>query len=234
MTIPDLPGPTRTSTCSFVIDDKAYVGTGSTSVGAGLDFYEYKPATNSWTQRADVGTIPRVEAYGFALNGKGYILCGASWSSGINYGDMYEYDPATDTWTQLADFPGLGRRYLDGFEIGERAYMGAGTNGTNFKDLWEYNPANALGIDKLGDLSIKTYPNPATDYITFDLGNSGIELTENIQLELYNTAGESIIRRTLTDNRLEVELSGLTGGTYIYAIRSSGALLANGKIQIVK
>ncbi|MBN4071374.1 T9SS type A sorting domain-containing protein [Crocinitomix catalasitica] len=234
MTIPDLPGPERTSTCSFVIDDKAYVGTGSTSAGPGLDFYEYKPATNTWTQRADVGTIPRVEAYGFALNGKGHILCGASWSSGTNYGDMYEYDPATDTWTQLADFPGLARRYPDGFELNGKAYMGAGTNGTNFKDLWEYNPANALSVLELGNITIKVYPNPAVDFITFDLGNSGIEFTQRTRVEIYNSLGELVAEKSFTDNQLEIELSNFTGGTYIYSIKDSDEILANGKIQILK
>jgi N-acetylneuraminic acid mutarotase len=205
--IPDLPGPERTSSTAFVIDNKGYVGTGQTSAGAGLDFYEYKPTTNSWTQKADVGTIPRVEAWGFSLLGKGYILCGASWSSGWNYSDMYEYDVTTDTWTQLPDFPGLGRRYLDGFEINDRAYLTLGTNGTNLKDLWEFDPANAVSIVE-AELEILTYPNPATDFLN-------IELIQSARAELLDERGKLITNLSLGAGTTTIDVSEYPKGIYI-------------------
>ena len=232
--LPDLPGPQRTSSCAFVIDDKAYVGTGNTTSGAGLDFYEYKPSTNSWTPKANVGTIPRVEAYGFSLMGKGYIMCGASWSSGFNYSDMYEYDATTDTWTQLPDFPGLGRRYLDGFEINNKAYMTCGTNGTNLKDMWEFNPTNALTAGNFADFNIQTYPNPAIDMVRFDFGNSGVENSWGAEIQLYSMSGSIVLRHEILNSIEEVNLSNLETGTYIYSILGDGNNLTSGKIQIAR
>ncbi len=231
-TIASMPGPSRSSSCAFTIGDKAYVGTGA---GLSNDFYEYKPATNSWIQKSDVGPNGRAQAHGFSLMGKGYILTGLSSStSGWNSQEMFEYEPLTDTWTQLDDFPGLGRRYLDGFEINERAYMGMGTNGTNFNDLWEFNPANALSIENNEDITVNTYPNPAVDYVTFDLGGSAIALNENIELYFINIQGQLIMKRLFTDEKLEIDLTSFASGTYIYIIRMQTDAFANGKIQIVK
>ena len=42
-------------------------------------------------------------SYGFALDGKGYIVAGESTDG---YTDkMYEYDPVADAWTALHRFP---------------------------------------------------------------------------------------------------------------------------------
>src|SRR5438552_2480307 len=50
----NFPGK-RTATFSFSIDQKGYVGCGWDSTGLHKDFWEYDPATNLWTQKADFG-----------------------------------------------------------------------------------------------------------------------------------------------------------------------------------
>lgn len=232
--VADLPGPQRTSSCAFVIGDKAYVGTGNTTSGAGMDFYEYKPSTNSWTQKADVGAIPRVEAYGFSLNNKGYILCGASWSSGYNYGDMYEYEPTTDTWTELPAFPGLARRYLDGFEINGKAYMTCGTNGTNLKDLWEFNPANALTVKEAHSIpQLSTYPNPADDFVYFDFDPyNNLTMDGSSHIILYDLSGTIVHQQAILSTKQELTVSNLSAGVYLYSIIGKNSRLASGNIQI--
>lgn len=76
-----------------------------------------------------------MEACGFAVNGKGYIGTGDDFSSGNNYADFWEFDPLTGTWSQIQDFPGIARRYMVSFVIGTKAFVGVGTNGTNFRDF---------------------------------------------------------------------------------------------------
>lgn len=72
------------------------------------DFWEYDPATNAWTQKADFGGTPRFLATGFSISGKGYIGTGDG-TTGYTK-DFWEYDPMTNIWTQKADFGGTARR----------------------------------------------------------------------------------------------------------------------------
>ena len=40
------------------------------------DFWEYDPAANTWTQKADFGGTARDGAVGFSIGSKGYIGTG--------------------------------------------------------------------------------------------------------------------------------------------------------------
>jgi len=93
-----------------------------------------------WNQIASLPANFRTDhSFAFALDGKGYIVAGAT-SNGFSK-SFYTYDPATDEWTQKEDFPGSAR----GFAIGEvwngKAYFGFGASGNNLlNDFWEYDP----------------------------------------------------------------------------------------------
>ncbi len=78
--------------------------------------------------------------YGFALDGKGYLVTGTD-QNGIIRDDFYEYDPVTDQFTQLDDFPGGARGFAIGDTWNGKAYFGFG-NGVSGRlgDLWEFDP----------------------------------------------------------------------------------------------
>ena len=102
------------------------------------DFWEYDPATNAWTRKADFRGA-RYEAVGFSIGNKGYI--GTGFDRNFDK-DFWEYDPETNVWTRKADFRGPARSEAVGFSIGNKGYIGTGS--TNFevrKDFWEYDPA---------------------------------------------------------------------------------------------
>ena len=40
------------------------------------DFWEYDPAANTWTQKADFVGVARISAVGFSIGSKGYIGTG--------------------------------------------------------------------------------------------------------------------------------------------------------------
>ena len=65
------------------------------------DFWEFDPATNTWTQKADFGGTARLGSLGFSIGSKGYI--GTGWD-GVYLKDFWEYDPTANAWTQKADF----------------------------------------------------------------------------------------------------------------------------------
>ena len=139
----------------FSIGSNGYIGTGES--GHHLkDFWQYDPATNAWTRKADFGGTGRVYATGFSIGSKGYIGTGNTGLMRVK--DFWEYDPATNAWTQKADFGGEGRTYATGFSIGSKGYVGTGldSNLANVKDFWEYTPE---GTSIAIDIKPGTFPN---------------------------------------------------------------------------
>jgi len=153
------------SAVGFSIGTKGYVGTGSDAGNnAHADFWEYDPALNIWTQKADYGGGKRSRAVGFSMNGKGYIGTGMT-DSILPSSDFWEYDPSLNTWTRKADIPGNSiypawRHSAFGFVLGNYGYIGGGTvypfttgNGyTYFKDFYQYDPLSLTnGLDTNGN-----------------------------------------------------------------------------------
>lgn len=240
--ISSMPTGGRISAVAFSINNYGYVGTGYDS-GVGWstsDFYQYNPATDSWTQKADVTggvnptPIPRMEASGFALDGKGYILTGDNISSGDNYNDMYEYDPSSNTWDSIPRFPGTSRRYLSSTVLNGLAYCGLGTNGTNFKDFWQFDRTLALIEKNIDALSLVAYPNPAIDKIHFKIdGLENIE-TEKLQISVLDQYGRYICSEPIKYGEASIETISWQNGTYFYTLKYDDLILKSDKFFILK
>jgi N-acetylneuraminic acid mutarotase len=124
-----------TASISFSINGKGYFGLTATT----NTFWEYDPATDVWTQKADYPGLSRHANTSFATSTKGYVGGGIS-AGGAWLDEFWEYDPIVDAWTQRSNFPG-GLRYSSvGFAVNEKGYMGMGYNGSYLNDLWEYDP----------------------------------------------------------------------------------------------
>jgi N-acetylneuraminic acid mutarotase len=174
--VASLPGSVRRNAVAFTIGTKAYVGTGIDAAESftGLelkDFWEYDPAINSWTQKADYpgGSGNGVYfATGFAVDSKGFICCGKRGPS--NYAnDLWEYKPSNNQWIQRANFPG-GTRYQNcSFVIGQIAYIGLGTDENWYMDdFWSYNPGTNVWTQK------NDFPGVArASASTFTIGSRG-------------------------------------------------------------
>ena len=138
----NLPGsPTnRGFAAAFSIYGKGYVGLGENSASTLFqDLWEYDPASDKWTQKADYPGGGR-DAIGVMVIGDKAYIAGGTDNANI-YGDFYEYDPATDNWTQLTDLP-LAIGFPSMFSIGNYGYMACGANKNDTNDLWRYDPAN--------------------------------------------------------------------------------------------
>ena len=148
----DFPGEFRRDAAGFSIGDKGYVGTGFVEIGLQVedkkslkDFWEYDPAKDTWTKKADVPGPARHNAVGFGLANKGYVGTGETFRvSGpeILHKDFWEYDPSSNSWKQKEDFAGGGRNNLMYFTSSTKAYMGGGGYIFSFnKDFWEFDPS---------------------------------------------------------------------------------------------
>ncbi|HCS20298.1 MAG TPA: hypothetical protein DIW47_07010 [Bacteroidetes bacterium] len=141
----DVPstGSVRTWAFSFVVNGKGYVAGGSYETASDLEksLWEYSPATNTWTQKADFPGGPRDGGFSFSIGNKGYI--GGGFDGQYLHNDLYEYDPLLDKWTLLAPFPGGPVIFPASFVIDGKAYVGTGDQGgVEIQKFWEYNPTN--------------------------------------------------------------------------------------------
>src|SRR5439155_24889907 len=136
----------------FSIGSEGYIGTGYYS-NYDKDFWEYDPATDVWTQKANFGGAGRQGAVGFSSGSKGYVGTGFSnFGSFHYYSDFWEYDPTANSWIEKADFRGTARDWATGFSIGSKGYIGTGHfydgNDHYYKDFFEYDAASNTWTQK--------------------------------------------------------------------------------------
>ncbi|MFD0763364.1 Kelch repeat-containing protein [Mucilaginibacter lutimaris] len=158
------PGASKMGFNGFVVNGKVYVGTGSGSAVANTPsvgnkaMFEYDPATDKWTQKADFPGGERANTVAFSINGVGYMGLGVDILLTKKYSDMWKYDAAGDTWTKIADYPGDGQYLNKGFAAGNKGYVGMGISiadkTTVKKDIWQYDPANNSWTKKLDFIGV--------------------------------------------------------------------------------
>ena len=72
-------------------------------------------------------------------------------------------------------------------------------------------------LEKLAQVEMKIYPNPATEKITLSISNM-----ENLQtgtLQLYSMNGQLLQTRLLSEAEVDISLVGLSKGTYILKVQ---------------
>ena len=97
----DFGGSARYGATGFGIGSVGYLGTGYDGVsntgglfgGATRDFWEYDPAANTWTRRADSGGSARYVAVGFSIGSQGYLGTGFNTDSFDETRDFWQYTP---------------------------------------------------------------------------------------------------------------------------------------------
>ena len=145
----DYPGQAAEYVRGFAINGKGYFGTGfgqkdyrPDDPAQNKDFWEYDPATDKWTRKADFGGTVRENVVAFEINGIGYMGLGTNNSYDANYKDFWKYDAAADQWTRIADYPGNGSFGASSFAINGKGYVGLGGASPDLvkPDFWEYDP----------------------------------------------------------------------------------------------
>ncbi len=179
--IGDFAGIPRDGAVGFVINNIGFVGTGYnyTSNKFLQDFWRYDPSNDSWYPVAPFPGDPRTGAVAFSLNGIGYVGLGYNLLNGSTnpLSDFWKFDPSagpTGTWTRIADFGftsnqqtatvsarfGSGAFTVQDQTLKDRAFVGWGVDINNFdyKDLWEYDAANDVWIQRPDTGSKRMYP----------------------------------------------------------------------------
>ena len=116
-----IPAVGRHRATGVAIDDKGYIGLGHMN-GTGVnivyqDWWEFDPATNSWTQKMDF-PVPNYGALSFAVENKVYIGGGTGLGS-----EFYCFNPLTNVWTQIANALSTNATDDTAFGIGNKGYI---------------------------------------------------------------------------------------------------------------
>ena len=134
----NFPGQQRAQAAGFVIGTKAYVGGGNSGGTPYLrDFWQYDPAIDQWTRKANLPT-DCVEGVGFEFKGKGYLGVGYSIEKQVD-----EYDPVRDVWNRKTNYPGLGWFGAVAFSTASHAYVANGLGQSSRGEstqIWELIP----------------------------------------------------------------------------------------------
>ena len=150
----DMPTP-RTSLSTSVVDGKIYAigGISDASYGyrvpTGIVYptvEEYDPATDTWTQKADMPTARHclstsvVDGKIYAIGGLGKPGVTDAWGN-LAATVVEEYDPATDSWTTKASIPG-GKHWLSTSVVDGKIYaIGGKVIANAWATVEEYDPA---------------------------------------------------------------------------------------------
>ena len=158
-------GLERSSAISFVINNKAYVGTGKSVSPYLNDMWEFDAWNYTWTQKASFAGTPRRQAVAFSTDSLGYVGTGEN-ENGLTK-DFWQYNPELNQWTEIAEFAGTARKQAVGFSMGNKGYVGTGIDSAMFKkDFWEYNPiddnwtqkADFAGTPRYGATAFAKFP----------------------------------------------------------------------------
>ncbi len=83
-----------------------------------------------------------------------------------------------------------------------------------------------------GDKTLKSYPNPATTYITIDI-QKGYE--KGLSIQVFSFLGRKMYETQNVAEKTTIDLSDYNRGVYIYHLRDqSGKIIGSGKFQVSK
>lgn len=104
-------------------------------------------------------------------------------------------------------------------------------NAYNFTPAIRLNFDISLGINDLdGEISkVKSYPNPATDYIQIDFSTKS---GEYVSLRVYDMTGKMIIDKAIGnvptgDQHLRIDLNGINSGMYFYELQQGKSVITD-------
>jgi len=144
------PGFTeRVDAVSFVLGNKAYVGTGKNGNTYLNDFHAFNGT--SWSPIASLPGNERSGAVAFVANGKAYVGLGQSQTTGGQqsvYQDFWMYDPTSNSWSAAPSFLGQPRYLAAAFEAGGQGYVATGinANANRLEDVWRFNADNNVWV----------------------------------------------------------------------------------------
>ncbi|NPA36509.1 MAG: T9SS type A sorting domain-containing protein [Chlorobi bacterium] len=166
----------------------------------GSYLFEYEIATGVFTVKLALVTTKGYSPMGVLVPGTDGSMWGMTEEGGDNgNGVIFEYNPESDTYTKHfdfdSDFTGYSPMY-SGLTLVEGASTGI--------------------FNRSGNPELKAYPNPAVDFVKFELGSGSVS---EITYSVYDISGREIVKRSVNaSGSFIIDLGGLNNGTYIVKV----------------
>jgi N-acetylneuraminic acid mutarotase len=190
----------------------------------------YDPATNTWTDKADMPTL-RGALSTSVVDGMIYAIGGAASYYGA-LPTVEAYDPVTNIWTTKTDMPSP-RRFLSSSAVDGKIYAIGGFDGGGqvLATVEEYAPSSDLTSveERSGATAVpsgyalsQNYPNPfnPSTRIEFSVPHSSY-----VTLKVFSLLGEEVA--TLASQNLAVgsyrvdwNARGVASGVYLYRLQA--------------
>lgn len=128
----DLGNTGRHRATGFAIGNKGYAGLGHVN-GTGQnivykDWWQYDPASNSWTQKADY-VAPSYATIAFGTSTKGYVGGGTAFNT-----EFFEYNPVMNTWLAIPNCP-IDASDQTAFAVNDKGYVVYGVQCAEFDPI---------------------------------------------------------------------------------------------------
>jgi hypothetical protein len=137
----DFPGLQRDDGIAGVLNNKAYVGTGSNGSNLESDFYCFDLSTQTWTTIASMPAGSNRQ-YASCFTYSNYLFVAGGLGTGNTVlNDTYRYYTTTNAWTTVAAKPGSPVWGACSFTLANKAYVVGGkyANSTGSEEVWEYD-----------------------------------------------------------------------------------------------
>lgn len=145
-----LGGTKRAGAMVFILNNKAYVCSGSNNGSPVNELWVYDGALNTWTEKRKITNssddeydddynIQRSNGVAFVIGNYGFITTGESSSSLTS--TTWQYDPSTDLWKEKTGFEGSARSGACAFTVNNRGFVMTGRSGSlSFDNMYEFQP----------------------------------------------------------------------------------------------
>lgn len=179
--------------------------------GSGNDIAKSMAATSGWAIDNNPGTVGNDQA---SNNNSGFLVR----PGGIrhNYGTFEGVGGTSYLWTHTEfDASNVWRRYIDyNLSVLNRNY-GNKQNGFSVRCLSDFPVSQMNGNDYQKGMTL--YPNPASDFITFESANWQ---DGKATLKVYNAFGTLIINEIINQSKKTVDVSNLSSGIYFVSFEA--------------
>lgn len=220
-----MPNP-RNHIGSAVYDGQLYIFGGQKEHDEELvpqdDVHRYDPATNKWTQMADMPQpFNHIHASVFVYGDYIYSIGGQIVHNATPYASVYAYNPATNTWSQFTDLPAKRFSIVAG-GIDNNLYASGGNNSqtTYMANLPDAFLSTSTVQNTLN--AIKVYPNPATNHINISMD----DLDRTIEsFSVYDLSGRMLkvfsAENFKNGNTFQLPVAQFSPGIYALVIKDT-------------
>lgn len=79
--------------------------------------------------------------------------------------------------------------------------------------------------------AVKIYPNPASEKLMVE---TGIDSYRDVQISIYNLQGQQIFSKTITQQKMLLDITSLSRGVYFYEVKNGNNNVERGKFSVVR